>query len=130
MGTCPLGSHFPCGWQAVAQAYRPDAADADQWWGRPPATANIGKGVGGRPEARTTHQNDGLKRREDIMIVHQTLIDTHVWNVGLRRERKRERLRERAEAFIANRVNEEDVINITESGDEYASSVTVWFKGR
>lgn len=64
------------------------------------------------------------------MIVHQTLIDTHVWNVGLRRERKRERLRERAEAFIANRVNEEDVINITESGDEYASSVTVWFKGR
>ena len=42
---------------------------------------------------------------------------------------KREKLRQEAEEFIANsRINEEDVISITESGDEYVSSVTRYRK--
>jgi len=43
---------------------------------------------------------------------------------------ERERLRQQAEEFIASMIDEEDVINITESGDEYCSSVTVWYRKR
>jgi len=44
---------------------------------------------------------------------------------------KREKLREQVEEFIANSgINEEDVVSIAESGDEYVSSVTVWYRKR
>jgi hypothetical protein len=65
------------------------------------------------------------------MIVHKTFADTHFWNFAGRTSLgKREKLRQEAEEFIANRINEEDIISITESGDEYASSVTIWYRKR
>jgi len=66
------------------------------------------------------------------MIVRKTFSDTHFWNfAGRTALDKREKLRQQAEEFIANgRINEEDVISIAESGDEYVSSVTVWYRKR
>ena len=61
------------------------------------------------------------------MIVRKTFSDTHLLNfAGRKALGKRERLRQKAEEFVANsRINEEDVVSLTESGDEYVSSVTV-----
>jgi len=58
--------------------------------------------------------------------------DTHLLNfAGRTALDKREKLRQQAEEFIANsRINEEDVISIAESGDEYVSSVTIWYRKR
>ena len=65
------------------------------------------------------------------MIVHETFSVTHLLNfAGRTALDKREKLRREAEEFIANGINEENVINITESGDEYVSSVTVWYRKR
>ncbi len=66
------------------------------------------------------------------MIVHKTFSDTHLLNfAGRTALDKRERLRQRAEEFITNgRISEEDVVSIAESGDEYVSSVTVWYRKR
>lgn len=65
------------------------------------------------------------------MIVQKTFSATHFWNfMGQTGLEKRERLREKAEEFIANRINEEDIVNIAESGDRFASSVTIWYRKR
>jgi hypothetical protein len=66
------------------------------------------------------------------MVVRKTFSDTHFLNfAGRTALEKREKLRQQAEEFIANgRVNEEDVVSVTESGDEYVSSVTVWYRKR
>ena len=64
------------------------------------------------------------------MIVHKAFSKVHIINSGPRGLKLREELRELAEAFITREINEEDVINITESGDEYASAVTVWYQKR
>ena len=66
------------------------------------------------------------------MIVHKTFSFTHLLNfAGRTALEKREKLRQQAEAFIANSmISEEDVVSIAESGDEYASSVTVWHRKR
>ena len=66
------------------------------------------------------------------MIVHRTFSVTHLPNfAGRTALEKRVKLRQQAEEFIVkSRLNEEDVINITESGDEYVSSVTVWYRKR
>ena len=66
------------------------------------------------------------------MIVHKTFSDTHLMNLAGRTAlQKREKLRQQAEEFIANsRISEEDVVSISESGDEYVSSVTIWYRKR
>ncbi|MGA9350691.1 MAG: hypothetical protein WBW48_18060 [Anaerolineae bacterium] len=65
------------------------------------------------------------------MIARKTFSDTHFLNfAGRTALDKREKLRQEAEEFIANRINEEDVISITELGDEYVSSVTIWYRKR
>ena len=65
------------------------------------------------------------------MVVHRAFARTHFWNfAGRAALGEREKLRQQAEEFIASRINEEDVINVTESGDEYCSSVTVWYRKR
>ena len=66
------------------------------------------------------------------MIVHKTFSDTHLMNfAGRTALQKREKLREQVEEFIANSgINEEDVVSIAESGDEYVSSVTIWYRKR
>ena len=65
------------------------------------------------------------------MIVHKTFSDTHLLNfAGRTGLDKREKLRQEAEEFITSRINEEDIISITESGDDYASSVTIWYRRR
>lgn len=62
------------------------------------------------------------------MITHRTFSVTHMVNTGQRGLEKRKELRCQAEAFIAEELNSEEVLCITESGDEYASSVTVWYR--
>ena len=64
------------------------------------------------------------------MIVHKTFSVTHLLNfAGRTALDKREKLRRKAEEFIASsRIKEEDVVSISESGDEYVSSVTVWYR--
>jgi hypothetical protein len=62
------------------------------------------------------------------MIVYRTFSDTHLVNSGGRGLAKRERLRREAMTFIAEQLEDGDVVCITEAGDEYASSVTVWYR--
>jgi hypothetical protein len=70
-----------------------------------------------------------MSNRRGRMIVRKTFSSTHFLNfAGRTALDKREKLRREAEEFIANRINEEDVVSITESGDEYVSSVTVWYR--
>jgi hypothetical protein len=66
------------------------------------------------------------------VIVHKAFSDTHLMNfAGRTALQKREKLRQQAEEFIASsRINEEDLVSITESGDEYVSSVTIWYRKR
>jgi hypothetical protein len=61
------------------------------------------------------------------MIVYKTFADTHLVNTGTRGQAKREKLRQQAVAFMAQ-LNDEDVICVAEVADEYASSVTVWYR--
>ena len=61
------------------------------------------------------------------MIVYRSFSDTHLVNSGGRGLTKREKLRQEAMAFVAEELQDRDVVAITEAGDEYASSVTVWF---
>jgi hypothetical protein len=62
------------------------------------------------------------------MIRHRTFSVTHLVNSGARGLEKREKLRQQAEAFVAEELNGAHIVCITESGDEYASSVTVWYR--
>lgn len=62
------------------------------------------------------------------MITHRTFSVTHMVNTGPRGLEKRKELRRQAEAFIAEDLSSEEVLCITESGDEYASSITVWYR--
>ena len=62
------------------------------------------------------------------MIIYRAFSDTHLVNSGGRGLAKREKLRQEAAAFIAEQLEERDVVSITEAGDEYASSVTVWYR--
>lgn len=62
------------------------------------------------------------------MIRHRTFGVTHMVNTGARGLEKREKLRQQAEVFVAEKLNDVHVLCITESGDEYASSVTVWYR--
>lgn len=63
------------------------------------------------------------------MIAHKTFSVTHFWNfAGISGLGKLEGLREKAEQFIAARIEAEDVISITETRDAYASSLTVWYR--
>ena len=64
------------------------------------------------------------------MIAHRTFRDLHRWHLGGRALDKQEALRQQAEAFVDGHLNEEDLICITESSNEYASSVTVWYWDR
>lgn len=41
---------------------------------------------------------------------------------------KRERLRKKAEEFIANNIKEEDIINVAELADDVHSSITIWYR--
>ena len=63
------------------------------------------------------------------MITHKTFSVTHFWNfVGISALGKLEDLREKAEQFIAARIEPQDVVSIAETRDAYASSVTVWYR--
>lgn len=61
------------------------------------------------------------------MIVYRTFAETHLVNTGTRGLAKREKLRQQVVAFMAQ-LDVEDVICVTEVADEYASSVTVWYR--
>jgi hypothetical protein len=39
-----------------------------------------------------------------------------------------ESLRRQAERFIAQNLSDDDIISITETNEEYASTVTVWYR--
>ena len=60
------------------------------------------------------------------MITHKTYTTTHFWNFGgITALNKLEDLRERTEEFITTKVRPENVINISETRDAYASSITI-----
>ena len=66
------------------------------------------------------------------MIAYKTFSDSKwvVWNPD-RILHRWEKVRERARAFIANEIGEEDVISISESAfgnSPYAFTVTVWYR--
>jgi hypothetical protein len=64
------------------------------------------------------------------MIVHQTFVEQTAGLTGQAALARRETLREKAEAFIASELNEEDIISITETAITAGGlfSVTVWYK--
>lgn len=62
------------------------------------------------------------------MIVYRSFSDTHLVNSGGRGLAKREKLRQEAMTFVAEHLKDSDIVSITEAGDEYASSVTVWYR--
>lgn len=66
------------------------------------------------------------------MIVHKTFTEQTTGLTGQAALGNREKLREKAEEFIANELNEEDIINITETAIATGGlfSVTIWYRKR
>ncbi len=66
------------------------------------------------------------------MIVHKTFTEQTTGVTGQATLGNREKLREKAEEFIANELNEEDIINITETAITTGGlfSVTIWYRKR
>jgi hypothetical protein len=66
------------------------------------------------------------------MIVHKTFTEQTAGLTGQAALGKRETLREKAEEFIANELNEEDVISIAETAMTAGGlfSVTIWYRKR
>jgi len=72
------------------------------------------------------------------MMVHKTFTELTVGLTGQAALAKQEKLREKVEEFIANELNDEDVINITETimsiGRLFSIgglfSVTIWYRKR
>lgn len=66
------------------------------------------------------------------MIVHKTFSEQTTGLTGQAALTKREKLREKAEAFIANELNDEDVISIAETIMTVGGlfSVTIWYRKR
>jgi len=66
------------------------------------------------------------------MIVHKTFTEQTTDLTGQAALGNREKLREKAEEFIVSELNEEDVINITETAIATGGlfSVTIWYRKR
>lgn len=66
------------------------------------------------------------------MIIHKTFTEPTASLTGKRALAKREEIRKKAEEFIKNEIDDEDVINITETFTSLGSlfSVTIWYKKR
>jgi len=64
------------------------------------------------------------------MIGHKTFTEQTTGLTGQAALGNREKLREKAEEFIANELNEEDIINITETAITTSGlfSVTIWYR--
>ena len=67
---------------------------------------------------------------EEAMIVHKTFSKQTTSLTGQAALDSREKLRKEAEEFIANEINEGDVINITETAMTPGGlfSVTIWYR--
>jgi len=66
------------------------------------------------------------------MIVHKTFTEQTTGLTGKAALGNREKLREKAEEFIANELNDEDVISIAETVMTMGGlfSVTIWYRKR
>jgi hypothetical protein len=66
------------------------------------------------------------------MIVHKTFTEQTTGLTGQAALGRRETLREKAEEFIANELDEEDVISIAETAITTGGlfSVTIWYRKR
>jgi hypothetical protein len=64
------------------------------------------------------------------MIVHKTFTEQTTGLTGQAALDNREKLRGKAEEFVANEINAEDVINVTETAMTPGGlfSVTVWYR--
>lgn len=63
------------------------------------------------------------------MITHRSFTRRHFLNfIGGSAIRGLEELRLEAERFIEKQVDKDAIINITETSDAYASTVTVWYR--
>jgi hypothetical protein len=64
------------------------------------------------------------------MIIHKTFTDQTTSWTGKDALNKREKIRKEAEDFIANEINEQDVVNITETAmtSNGLFSVTIWHR--
>jgi hypothetical protein len=80
--------------------------------------------------------NGAADERKGTMIVHKTFTEPTVGFTAQTVLAKQEKLREKAQAFVANELNDEDVVNITETVMTTLRlfsvvgffSVTVWYK--
>ena len=64
-------------------------------------------------------------------VQHKTFSRTHATNAtGKSGLAVSEELRQEAERFMAEQPSEFDIVAITESRDQLASSVTVWYRTR
>ena len=64
------------------------------------------------------------------MIAHKTFSRVHFFSAGKGLAKVREELRVEVEAFINREIKDEDIINVSEAADQYASSATVWYQKR
>lgn len=65
------------------------------------------------------------------MIRHKTFSTRHLFNpVGAAAIKHLEEMRQQAERFIADNLDEEAVITVTETSDAYASTVAVWYRSK
>lgn len=63
------------------------------------------------------------------MITHRSFTRRHFLNfIGGAAVRNLEEMRLEAERFVEKHVGKEALINITETSDAYASTVTVWYR--
>ena len=66
------------------------------------------------------------------MIVHKTFTEQTAGLTGKAALNNREKLREKAERFINDEINEQGVINITETAMTVGGlfSITIWYRKR
>ena len=66
------------------------------------------------------------------MIAHKTFAEQTTGLTGQAALNRREKLREKAEEFVANELNDDDVINVAEAAMTPGGlfSVTIWYKRR
>lgn len=62
------------------------------------------------------------------MVVSRTFSDSHYVSFPGSRLKVRQRLRDEAMNFIEAHLSEGQLVSVSETADEYVSSVTVWYR--
>jgi len=97
----------------------------------PAAYAPVAPALTLATDSRFVRQLEQRKEPGMRAVLHKTFSRTHATNVtGKGGLAASDELRKEAEQFINGELGDADVVAITESRDQLASSVTVWYRAR